>query len=343
MKNKKWIAVIIFYFLIQLSHAQKFEVDDKKFFKDEQPFEMKIYTDVKKLLAEKKTLNYVYATISCTFPDNKVVDGQIRIKPRGHFRKERCRLSSLTFDFKNDAFPAFSKLGTLKMVGGCGFTEKDEQYLIKEYLIYKIYNLLTDMSFRVRLLHVNYNDTKGKVKSYFQYAYFIEDWDDVAKRNKCRKKEGVKFFHNSVNRTQTTFVYLFQYMIGNTDWSIPFCHNIKLMVDKKDTFSMPYPVAYDFDMTGLVNPPYGESNSLLENEKLTERLYRGYARSMEELEETANIFLVKEEAIYSVIQNFDLLTNKNKIEMIDFLKQFFGQIKNKKKLKSVFIDNALTQ
>ena len=342
MKNIKWIAVHVFFFLIQVCHAQKFEVDDKKFFKEEQPLEMNVYTDIKNLLAQKKTLNYVYATISCKFPDGKVVDGQVRIKPRGHFRKEKCRLSSLTVDFKNDAFPAFSKLGVLKMVGGCGITDKDEQYLLKEYLVYKIYNLLTDMSFKVRLMHVNYNDTKGKLKTYSQCAFFMEDFDDVAKRNKCRKKEQLNYSHNALHREQATFVYLFQYMIGNTDWSMPYYHNIKLLVDRKDTFSRPFPVAYDFDMTGLVNPPYGEANPLLENEKLTERLYRGYARTIEELETTANIFLQKEEAIYSLIKNFTLLTDKNKKEMIDFLSDFFKDIKNKKKLKSIFIEEALT-
>ena len=149
------------------------------------------------------------------------------------------------------------------------------------------------------------------------------------------------YSHNALNREQTTFVYLFQYMIGNTDWSMPYYHNIKLLVDRKDTFSRPFPVAYDFDMTGIVNPPYGEANSLLENENLTERLYRGYPRSIEELEATANIFLQKEEAIYSLIKNFSLLTDKNKKEMTDFLRDFFEDIKNKKKLKSIFIEKAL--
>ena len=303
---------------------------------------MEVYVDIKNLIAQKSSLNYVYGTINCKFPDGKAVDGQVRIKPRGHFRKDRCRLSSLTFDFKNNDYPAFSKLGTLKMVGGCNVTEKDEQYVLKEYLVYKIYNLLTDMSFRVRMMHVNYHDTKGKVKSWTQYAFFIEDIDDVAKRNKCRKKEQVSYSHQHLNRAQSGFVYLFQYMIGNTDWSMPFYHNIKLLVDRTDSSSYPYPVAFDFDMTGLVNPPYGEGNRDLGLEKLTDRQYRGYPRSIEEVEATANIFLQKEEAIYSLIKNFNLLSDKNKNEMLDFLAQFFTEIKNKKKLKSICIDHALS-
>lgn len=341
MKSRKWIIAVLFFCLVPPVLAQKAIVDDKKFFQDEEPVEMTVYMDIRNLIAQKKSLNYVYATINCKFPGEKVVDGQVRIKPRGHFRKDNCRLSSLTFDFKNDDYPAFSKLGTLKLVGGCGFSQHDEQYLLKEYLVYKIYNLLTDMSFRVRLVHINYNDTKGKIKTYSQYAFFIEDTDDMAKRNKCREKEVVNYSHQQFHREQACFVYLFQYMIGNTDWSMPFYHNIKLLVDRKDTFSRPFPVAYDFDMTGLVNPPYGEGNSKLGLEKLTDRLYRGYPRTIEEVEGVAKIFLQKEEAIYALIRNFNLLSNKNKNDMLVFLADFFTEIKSRKKLMSTCVNNAL--
>ncbi len=190
-------------------------------------------------------------------------------------------------------------------------------------------------------MHVNYNDTKGKVKPWTQYAFFIEDIDDMAKRNKCRKKEEVNYAHHNLDRNHAAFVYLFQYMIGNTDWSMPFYHNIKLIVDRKDTMSRPYPVAYDFDMTGLVNPPYGGGNPELGQEKLTDRLYRGYHRSFEEIEAVAKIFCQKEEAIYSLINNFTLLSNKNKNDMLAFIGDFFTQVKNKKRLKNICVDNAL--
>jgi hypothetical protein len=342
MKSKKWFIAGVLFCFVLTSAGQKPVVDDKKFFQDEEPVEMEVYVDVRNLMAQKLSLNFVYATIKCTFPDSKVVDGQVRIKPRGHFRKDNCRMSSMTFDFKNDDYPAFSKLGTLKMVAGCGFSEKDEQYVLKEYLVYKIYNLLTDLSFRVRLMHVKYNDTKGKVKPWSQYAFFIEDTDDMAKRNKCRKKEQVNYAHQYFNRAQASLVYLFEYMIGNTDWSMPYYHNIKVLVDKKDTTSYPYPVAFDFDMTGLVNPPYGEGNRELGLAKLTDRQYRGYPRSIGEIEATANIFLQKEEAIYSLIKNFNLLSNKYKTEMLNFLGEFFTEIKNKKRLKTICVDNALS-
>ena len=343
MKYKEWVAIVTFFVVTCPCIAQVKKIDEKKFFGDELPVQMKLSTDIKSLLLEKTNLNYVNASISCMFPDSTVADAQVRIKPRGHFRKDNCRLTPISINFKNEGSKAFSKLGTLKMVVGCGPKDIDNQALLKEYLVYKIYNLLTDMSFRVRLLHVNYHDTRGKVKPYTQYAFLMEDMDELAKRNKCKKKENVRYPHDFVNREQTTLVYIFQYMIGNTDWSIPYYHNIKMMLDKADTLSKPYPVAYDFDMNGLVNPRYGEPHPDLGIKTLRQRLYRGHKRSLEEIEKSLNIFLEKKEAIYSLINGFSFLNNGSKKEMTTFLDGFFDEIENTKDMQRIFVDNALVQ
>ncbi len=324
-----------------ISFAQQKPIDDKKFFKDEYPIKVKLSTDLRRLMAEKQSLNYIDGNINFEFADSTRINSAVRIKPRGNFRKEKCKIASLTVDFKVDSNSLLRKLGTLKMVGGCAFTSFDEQYLLKEYLVYKMYNMLTDMSFRVRLLHIDYDDTRDKIKPFSQYAFVIEDVDDMAKRNQCKEKEGVRFTTNAVNREQGTLLFLFQYMIGNTDWSVPFYHNMKLIVDKKDTMSIPYPVAYDFDICGLVNPPYGGPPPELGITNLTQRLYRGYSRTEQELETEIKKFLAKEESMYTFINSFSLLSAGNKKEMISFLKEFFTEIKNKKAIKYTFIDNAL--
>jgi hypothetical protein len=94
-------------------------------------------------------------------------------------------------------------------------------------------------------------------------------------------------------------------------------------------------------MTGLVNPPYGGGNPELGQQKLTDRIYRGYQRSIEEVDAIARKFCEKEEAIYSLVRDFSLLSAKNKNDMLIFIQDFFNQIKNKKKLKNICVDNAL--
>mgnify|MGYP006167593719 FL=1 len=341
MERKKWIIAIVFLLLAEFTSAQSKPIDDKEFFKDDKIIEVKLATDIRGLLAEKKDLNYIGATTSFKFQDGTVASGPVQVTPRGNFRKNQCRMASLMINFKNPASPVFSKLGTLKLVGGCNATAGSEQYLLKEYLVYKMYNMLTDLSFRVRLIHVNYSDTRDKIKAYDQYAFLIEDVDDLAKRNKCQEKENNLYSPASMRRDEATLFFLFQYMIGNTDWSIPYYHNVKLLVDKKDTLSFPYPIAYDFDICGLVNPPYGTPPPELGIAHLTERLYRGYMRSTEEIEIAVKPFLEKEEAFYSLINNFDLLTPKSKKDMISFLKEFYADIKSTKERKRIFVDNAI--
>ncbi len=340
MKSFKWLIPIFFLLVSCFIEAQTKEIKGKDFFSDERQLEVILTTDIKNLLSEKRTLKAVDAIISCKFPDSSIIEENIKLKQRGHFRKDNCYLSSLMLQFNSNKANKLAPLKSLKLVGGCGKSSDDEQYLLKEYLVYKIYNLLTGYSFRVRLLQVAYTDTKGKIKPYSQYAFLLEDFDDVAKRNKSQEKKLIKFSPAGTNSYQTALLSIFQYMIGNTDWSITYYHNIRLMVPKIDTFSLPLPVAYDFDITGLVNPYYATTQEGLGIENVTQRLYRGFATTMEVTQAVVDLMLQKEKEIFSLIDGFSLLSQRNKKEMVNFLDGFFKTIKNKAEVKSIFITNA---
>jgi hypothetical protein len=331
----------LMFFSISVLQAQKTEkIDRVAFFKNERPIEMKISTDIKALLAEKKDGNYVTASVAFKMPDRELIRENIQVRPRGIFRKQNCNLASLMLEFRNEETSQLSSLKKLKMVGGCSKSSGDEQLVLKEYLVYKIYNIFTEMSLNVRLVKTDYNDSRGKMKDYTQYAFLIEDIDDMAKRNNCQEKETTQYHPERTNREHTTLVSVFQYMIGNTDWSIPYYHNIKLLVPKKDTNSFPFAVPYDFDVTGFVNAHYATPPPELGISSVTERVYRGFPRTIGEIEETVNQFIQKKDQIYSMINDFELLSNSSKKEMLNFLDDFYNMINNKKNLQRIFIDNA---
>lgn len=340
MKNYTGSLVILFLASYTGLVAQNGEIKSKEFFSDERTLEVKLSTDIKKLAGDKKSMKGTDGIISIKFPDSSITEGAVQLKPRGIFRKEHCYLASLMLQFNLNKTSKLAPLKKLKMVGGCGKNWDDEQFLLKEYLVYKMYNLLTDFSFRVRLMKVNYEDTKGKVKPYSQYAFVIEDVDALAKRNKYQEKELIKYGPNGTNRNETLLMSVFQYMIGNTDWSIPYYHNIKLVVPKSDTNALPIPIAYDFDVSGLVNPPYAAPPPDLGIERVTDRLFRGYAPPMEELQVVIDLFLQKEKEIFSLVNNFSLLNQRTRKEMNSFLEDFFTIIKDKADVKNVFITNA---
>jgi hypothetical protein len=131
-------------------------------------------------------------------------------------------------------------------------------------------------------------------------------------------------------------------MIGNTDWSVKAMHNIKLIESVIEVKAKPYAVPYDFDYAGLVNTDYAIPDPLLNTTNVKERVYRGFARSMEELNDVLTLFKNKKEAIYYLINSFDQLTPASKKGMINYLEEFYDEIKDARNIQSIFIDNART-
>ncbi|MEO6452832.1 MAG: hypothetical protein ABIN97_02105 [Ginsengibacter sp.] len=333
-------VILIFLLHYHAAAGQTLPINRQLFFLDETPIEVTLTTDIKKLRNDKKTPVWQTTSIIMQFSDTSIITEQIRVKPRGIYRKNNCDIAALMLDFKNASSPGLSPLKSLKLVGGCHSNASDEALLIKEYLAYKIYNFISIMSFRVRLMHVTYKDSKQKVKPYSQYAFLIEDIKDLADRNNCVEIKNKTFNTEATNRQHINLVSIFQYMIGNTDWSVPVRHNIKLMVPKNDTFARPYPVAYDFDYAGLVNASYAVPDETLGTTSVTERVYRGFGRNMDELQTNLDIFKEKKEQIMFYIKNFTLLSENNKKGITRYLEDFYKIIDTKKSSKTVFIDNA---
>jgi hypothetical protein len=339
---KKLLCIILLLCLQQYSiFSQPAPINRQLFFLDDNTIEVTLTTDIKKLWHDKKKPAYQPANIIMRFSDTSIIGEEIRLKPRGVFRKDNCEMAALMLNFKNPS-TKLSPLKNLKLVGDCKRGSMYEELLLKEYLVYKIQNFLSNMSFHVRLLHITYNDSKQKVKPYTQYAFLMEDMKDLAKRNNCIEIKKKKFYTENTNREQMTFVNLFQYMIGNTDWAVPNYHNIKLMAPKNDTLKRPYTIPYDFDYSGFVNASYAVPDPILGIESVNERLYRGFSRGLDELQAVISIFQEKKESIIYYIDHFDLCSIKCRKEMIAYLDQFYKIVANKKSIESIFIMHART-
>lgn len=338
---RKFLCIMLLFLLTfcKAVSAQS-AIDSLAFFTDENPLNLTLSTDINQLLKEKMKGLPLKATFSCKLADSTTVSEEIYINARGNARRKECYFPPLKFNFRNTSSPKLRPLHALKLVCGCRPTPFFEQFLLKEYLIYKIYNMLTEKSFRVRLVKVNYEDSKGKRKPYLQYAFFIEKIDAMAKRNHCKEWKNGKINAESTDRDQMTMVAVFQYMIGNTDWSVPYFHNVKVIYSKKDSLAKPYAVPYDFDYSGLVNADYAIPSPDLGIETVAQRLYRGYPRSTDELQKVLQVYSQQKEKIYSLVKNFEPLEAKNRKEMIYYLDEFYKTINNKFETRHVFIDNA---
>jgi hypothetical protein len=331
----------LFFLLANITAgAQQPVIDKVKFFEEDKVLKATIVTNVGKILSGRmKDSDSITSSCLFYFNDSNAVSQRISVSVRGKFRRKNCVLPPLKLDFKK-AGSAYASLGTLKLVSCCRPIEQYNQYILAEYLIYKMYNLFTEKSFRVRLLELTYRDSAGRKKDIVQNAFLIEDAKDMAKRNNMVEWKNGKIFTEQTNREQMTLVALFEYMIGNTDFSVPITHNIRLIYDKEKQKDRPFPVPYDFDYCGLVDAEYAIPADMFNLENIRQRLYRGYPRTMEELYTVINVFKGKKELLYALINGFNLLKASKKGEMISYLDEFYNILNNSREIESIFIKNA---
>ena len=327
--------ICLFTLLAMGARAQ----DSLGIFKDEKPLEITISTDVRKLINEKEKESVGTAVFTIKLPDGSTATSPVTIKARGHFRKEYCQIPPVNLGFKNAKAP-LNSIKTLRLVNACKGGSAFEQLVFKEYLCYLMFNELTDMSLKVRLVHVSFEDSLNKRKPFVYYGFVIEDMDQMAKRNGCKEVKREKLHTELTNRDYMTLVAMFQYMIGNTDWSVPAVHNMKFMAPKDSLANKPYAVPYDFDYCGMVNAPYAIPDEQLGTTQVTERVYRGYPRTMPELQQKAALFNAKKDRIYKLVNDCAWLEKNSRLDMIDYLDQYYKVINDLRGLQQVFIDNA---
>lgn len=338
MKKILLIVVTVLYAGF-LSQAPAQKVDEVKFFEEDSIINAKLMMDISGFVKSSSKPAYMPATFTCTIADS-IISEQIRIEARGNVRRKICYMPPIKMNFHNSTSPKLYPLNSLKLVCACKTNEDYDQLLLKEYLIYKIYNLLTEKSFRVRLLKLRFEDSKGNKKSINQHAFLIESTKEFAKRNESKEFKNIKINTETTNREHMTLVAIFEYMIGNTDWSVPGGHNIVLIQPKNDSTAKPFVVPYDFDYSGFVNAEYAVPTEELGIENVRQRLYRGFSRTLDELNAAIAVFNDRKDTIYSLINNFNLLTERNRAEMIQYLDDFYKTINNTNQVKSAFIEGA---
>ncbi len=250
----------------------------------------------------------------------------VTVKARGKSRKNICQIPPLKVKFP-DYYLERNHLvrpAGLKLVTHCRDAEGYEQLLFKEYLAYKMYNLLTDYSFRVHLVRLEYEDADSLLYSPFRYGFFIEHKREMADRLSAKliRKDGKAL--KKINGYHYRLFTVFQYMIGNTDWNLNRQHNLRLLLPEDG--SGPIPVPYDFDFSGLVHAPYAAPYPGLGIEEVTERMFQFRGNKDADFEEIRDLFLAKKGEIMALCDSFELLDPSVREELLAYLDSFFRHI-----------------
>jgi hypothetical protein len=264
----------------------------------------------------------------------------VETKPRGNMRRQICDFPPLKIKFdKGDV----SRLGLkgqqkLELTTVCDKGEVYEQYILREYMIYKLYNMMTDYSFRVQLAKVHFTDTSPKGKTFDSYAILIESTDQMLKRLKSKELPKRYVSTSVLNNEACELFSIFQFMIGNTDWYVHNQHNVKILGQPNS--SKATPVGYDFDYAGFVNTPYSVPQEELQLRHVTERYYQGYCRREEETMKTIQLFLDKKEALISYCKDFPYFDEKSEKHVVKYLEDFFETIENPRAVKSEILKHC---
>ncbi len=267
------------------------------------------------------------------------------VERRGRTRQAVCSFPPIKLRFDKNEVKGTSFRGqkSLKMVTHCQTNSRYEQFYVLEMLIYRMYNIITDFSFRVRPLSVTYVDSEHADQDEPRFAFLIEDDSDVAKRNGQKKLKIAKTTRKRLESRESTNFALFQYMISNLDWSTlsgpdkdKCCHNAKLI--GQDPKKGPvYAIPYDFDAAGLINAPYAVPPAKLPVRNVKQRLYRGFCAHNETVEEGRQRFLGNEQAILALVRDETLLNSSTRKKALKFLEDFFDTLKDDRQFEKKII------
>jgi len=250
----------------------------------------------------------------------------MKVSLRGNYRRLNCDgTPPLKLNFKKGELEeaGLSKFDDMKLVTQCVEDERlAKKLLLKEYLAYKLYNQLTDRSYRVQLLKINFIDSNtGDQK--VQYGFVIEDTAEFRNRLGATKVDQIfNIQPELLDRDQFKIVALFQYMIGNIDYNLSSSRNLKMLEINDRIVTVPY----DFDFSEMVKAPYRTGSKRLNVIKQGDRAFLGFPEDVSELDETVKLFENNRKALFKIITNFTILDKEERTFVKGYLRTFFNSI-----------------
>jgi len=308
----------------------------KGLFASDKVLDLTLKGNIRSCLNDRDSSKNHSLVLSFRNEDSSEISIPVKVKTRGNFRrlKENCFYPPLLIRFpkKSSQKPSvFREQEKLKLVMPCN---KDDEFVIREWLVYKLYNLVTPKSFRTRLVRIKLEDAGNKKKAASFYGILLEEERQLAKRNKAISVNR-RLKPEQTRQHEFLTMAVFQYLIGNTDWSVQYLQNIKLLAT--DSTAVPVTVPYDFDHAGLVDAPYARPAEELLMSSVRERRYRGYCvKDLKIFEKVIEEFNHLKKKIYALYTSCSFLNAKYIKTTSKYLDEFYETINNPKTWRKEF-------
>jgi hypothetical protein len=304
------------------------QAESAPLFQSHEPLVLTLRTDIDWLRDERSDSVEVDGTVTVVGADGTRLELPVEVRARGNFRRDKrnCNFPPLRLDFPTRRMEGtvFEGQDKLKLVTPCHDSrDAYQQYVLQEYLAYRVYGLLTPVSFRVRLVEITYEDTSEEYDTRTKTAFLIEDEDQMAWRNRGSYEEWNQFHPFSTDDQQAGLSSLFQYMIGNTDWSSYQFHNTKLVRLQGGRYMV---VPYDFDFSGVVDARYAVPAETLPIRDVRQRLFRGFCRPNLDHQALIERFNAIRDDVWALYQGLEGLEEGETKDSLEYYEEFYETI-----------------
>jgi hypothetical protein len=316
---------------------------DAPFFESQDPIDVTFTANIGKIRGDKAaTAPWRPATISYTAPEGNLVTVPIRARTRGIWRLRMCDFPPLRLNFSGQTAKGtlFTKLDKPKLVSYCQNGDTYEQYVLQELQLYRVYHLLTPASHKTRLMKLAYADSAdGRVRAR-RYGFLLEEPGALAARlgGTVQAQKGAG--PGDLEPLSSALFGVFQYFIGNTDFSIAALHNVELLFTGQGDI---VPIAYDFDFAGAVSARYATSDERLNLPNVRRRLFRGYCTEPAAYDKAFAIFNAKKPEIYALYSDSvgKLMDRGSVKETLRYFDEFYEVINNQRAAKRSIVDACI--
>jgi hypothetical protein len=314
------------------------EAEAAPLFQSHDILKITLRTDIDFLRSERDTIEEAEGTVTFADLSGAETTKPVQVRVRGNFRRNprNCNFPPLRLNFPTGQMEGtvFEGQDRLKLVTPCQDSRDDfQRYIYDEYLAYRVSNLLTPYSYRVRLVEITYEDTSGDYATRTKHGFLIEADDQMAARNRAIFLDVPQMHPMMADADQSVLVGMFNYMIANLDWSAVYFHNA-VVIRLEDGRHLTVP--YDFDFAGAINARYAVVPPQLQDEvrRVRQRLYREFCRPQLTHENVAAMFAGKREQVEELYRTFPYYAEpEHAQEAIEYYEEFWEVIQNPRRFQ----------
>jgi len=328
--------------LIVSSISAQISQKSDQLFENQDPLKIKLSYSNKVIQLETDDTTYIKTNMSY-WNNNKWNDLEVSLRARGNFRRSKCYFPPIKMKIKKSKAEGslFEGNKNLKLVVPCLLQDEKNDNIVQEFIAYKFYEKISPYHFKTRMVEIEFSEVKkNKTIIHDLKGFLIEDDKRVADRFEGKSFE--RYIHPKAMDDMTSIQNsMFQFMIGNTDFSVAYQHNGKLLYANKKI----YPLPYDFDLCGLVDASYAIVNSRLGIKNVKDRKYRGFKRDESIVYEVRDQLLEKKSELFQIVDSqeskFELSSEFQSTK--EFLASFYEILEDKATFEKKVIKNMRTK